>query len=165
MAGRFVDRILPSPTLSLGLLGLWLLLNQSLAIAHWLLGGLLALVVPLVTRSLRPESIRWRRPIWVMRLVGRVAWDVVRSNVVIARSVLLRRPPQSDFVIVPLDIRNTNALAALAMIATAVPGTVWLELSMDRRRLLMHVYEMGDPDAFVIMFKSRYESALREIFE
>ena len=45
-----MKRFMPSPLLSLALLISWLLLNQSLEIAHWLLGGVLAIVVPLLVR-------------------------------------------------------------------------------------------------------------------
>ena len=37
-----MNRWLPSPLLSIGLLLTWLLLNESVAAAHWLLGGALA---------------------------------------------------------------------------------------------------------------------------
>jgi multicomponent K+:H+ antiporter subunit E len=44
-----------------------------------------------------------------------VAWGVLNAG---------RRPPRSRFVKVPLDLRDANGLAALAMICTVVPGTV-----------------------------------------
>ncbi|MGE3927871.1 MAG: Na+/H+ antiporter subunit E, partial [Lautropia sp.] len=46
-----------------------------------------------------------------------------------------------------------------------VPGTVWLELSIDRERLLLHVFDLPDAPAFISYYKSRYERLLQEIFE
>ena len=51
-----MSRWLPSPLLSIGLLLTWLLLNESVAAAHWLLGGALAVVAPLLVRPLLPHG-------------------------------------------------------------------------------------------------------------
>jgi len=66
---------------------------------------------------------------------------------------------------VPLDVRNVHALAALALITTIVPGTVWSELAPDRSRLLLHVFDSADDASFVAHYKARYEQPLQEIFE
>jgi multicomponent K+:H+ antiporter subunit E len=68
-------------------------------------------------------------------------------------------------VIVPLELRDALGLAALSMVTTIVPGTVWSELALDRTALLLHVWEVGDEGAFIARFKTRYEKPLREIFE
>jgi multicomponent K+:H+ antiporter subunit E len=51
------------------------------------------------------------------------------------------------------------------MITTIVPGTVWCELAVDRRTLLLHVFDVDDEAAFVARYKSRYERPLLEMFE
>ena len=68
-------------------------------------------------------------------------------------------------MVVPLELRDVHALAALAMITNVVPGTVWNELAPDRSRLLLHVYEVGDEAAFIAHYKAAYERPLKEIFE
>ena len=62
-----MKRVLPSPLMSAFLLGLWLLMNQSLAPADLLLGAALALAVPLLTNGLRPLRPRVRRPDLIAR--------------------------------------------------------------------------------------------------
>jgi multicomponent K+:H+ antiporter subunit E len=66
---------------------------------------------------------------------------------------------------VPLEVRDPNALAVLAMIVTATPGTAWAELAHDRSVLLLHVLSLDDEAAVVATIKERYERPLREIFE
>jgi multicomponent K+:H+ antiporter subunit E len=66
---------------------------------------------------------------------------------------------------VPLDLRDANGLAALSMIATVVPGTVWSELALDRSVLLMHVFDLQDETHFIEHFKRCYERPLMEIFQ
>ena len=66
---------------------------------------------------------------------------------------------------VPLEVRDPNALAVLATIVTATPGTVWAELAGDRSALLIHVLVLEDEARIVANVKERYERPLREIFE
>ncbi len=162
-----MKRLLPAPLLSLTLFALWLLLNQSVAAAHLLLGLMLGLLIPLLTRGLRPLPVRIRRPAVVLRLMLTVFCDSVRSNLAVARVLLTpgkRRHP-SGFVRVQLDVRDPNALAVLAMIVCITPGTSWAELSLDRATLLLHVLEVDDGAAIAAQVKARYERPLMEIFE
>ena len=160
-------RVFPAPFLSLVLFGLWLVLNQSLSPGHLVLGALLGVLGPLLTASLRPSPVRLRNLPVAMRLTMAVGKDVVMSNLAVARGVwrLDRRPPRSAFVRVPLAIRDANGLAALAIITTVVPGTVWSELAIDRSALLLHLFDVDDEQAYIDYFKQRYERPLMEIFE
>ncbi len=162
-----MKRILPAPLLSLALLALWLTLNESLSAAHLLLGAAIAVAAPLLSAPLRPLPVRVRRPGVVLRLIVAVGHDVLVANLKVALGVLgaHRRPPSSRFVEVPLDLRDAYGLAALAMITTVVPGTVWSELALDRSVLLLHVFDLDDDLAFVAHYKSRYERPLMEIFQ
>lgn len=160
-------RLLPAPWLSLGLFGGWLLLTRSASAGQVLLGVAVAIVMPLLMAPLRPRPGRLRRPGLLLRLVGRVGAEVVRSALVVAAGVLRAggRPPRGRFVVVPLDLHDAHGLAALAMISAVVPGTVWSELAPDRSALLMHVFDLDDQAAFIRHFKTDYELPLKEIFE
>jgi multicomponent K+:H+ antiporter subunit E len=161
-----VRRLLPSPPLSGALLALWILLSQSVSAGSLLLGALLALAAPALTAPLRPAPVRLRRPGTMARLLARVVADSLRSNVAVVRTILGRRADvRSGFVRVPLEVRDPNALAVLAMIVTATPGTAWAELSFDRSVLLLHVLAVEDAAALVADIKRRYERPLMEIFE
>jgi multicomponent K+:H+ antiporter subunit E len=53
----------------------------------------------------------------------------------------------------------------LAMILTATPGTVWVDLSTDSSELTLHVLDLKDETQWVRTIKQRYERPLMEIFE
>lgn len=160
-------RWLPSPPLSLALFVVWLLLNQALDTGTLLMAAFLAVVVPLLTRSLRPATVRMRKPGVALRLVVRVMGDLLHSALTVARRLLTRRTAhiEARFVEIPLQLRDPNALAMLAMICCLTPGTAWGELSFDRSRLLLHVFDEKDEAAFITLIKTRYEAPLMEIFE
>lgn len=162
-----MKRWLPSPPLSLALFVVWLLLNQSLHPATLLLAAGLAVAVPLLTKSLRPATVRMRHPGVALRLAGVVACDMVASAWQVAHLLLTHRTADihGHFVAVPLELRDANALAVLAMIVCLTPGTAWAELSFDRSMLLIHVFHLDDDVAFTALIKARYERPLMEIFE
>jgi len=162
-----VKRLIPSPWLSLGLLGGWLLLTRSFSAGQLLLGIAVALVMPLLMAPLRPTPGPLRRWARLLRLILRVGVEVVHSALLVAAGVLRARtrPPRGAFVVVPLELRDAHALAALAMISSVVPGTVWSELAPDRSALLVHVFDLEDEAAFIRHFKTDYEQPLKEIFE
>jgi multicomponent K+:H+ antiporter subunit E len=162
----FLHKLAPAPLLSASLFALWLALARSTSPGQILLGLALALSVPRLTSRLRPK-VRVRRPLVVVRFILTVGFDVVLSNFQIASDVVgwRWRRPQARFVIVPLELREPMGLAALAMVTTVVPGTVWSELALDRSLLLLHVWNVDEEEAFVARFKARYEKPLREIFE
>lgn len=160
-------KLVPAPLTSAALLALWLALARTVSLGQVLLGLLLAGAVPLFTSSLRP-SARVRRPLVVVRYILSVGRDVLWSNAEVAWGVIRWswRQPNAKFVVVPLELRDPVGLAALAMVTTVVPGTVWSELAPDRSAILLHVWDVrGEDDAFVARFKARYEQPLREIFE
>ncbi len=160
-------RCLPSPPLSLALFVVWLLLNQTLDVATVLMAAILAVVVPLLTRSLRPATVRMRKPRVALRLARHALGDLLHSALTVGKLLLTRRSTHihSSFVEIPLDVRDPSALAMLAMICCLTPGTAWGELSFDRSRLLLHVFDLKDEAAFIALIKARYEAPLMEIFE
>jgi multicomponent K+:H+ antiporter subunit E len=161
-----VRRWLPAPLLSATLLAVWLLLNNTLDPAHVVLGALLAVVVPWFTEPLRPERPRLRRPLVIVRLGLVVLWDIVLSNIEVARRILGPEAAiRPAFVWVPLDLADPHAIVSLAGIITMTPGTLSAELSADRRHLLVHAFNVDDEAGLVAQIKARYEAPLKEIFE
>jgi len=160
-------KLLPSPWLSLGLFGGWLLLTRSASLGQALLGLVVAVAAPLLMAPLRPRPGQLSHFGLLLRLVLRVGVEVVRSAIEVGLGVARagRRPPRGAFVVVPLELRDEHALAALAMITTVIPGTVWAELAPDRSALLLHVFDLKDEAAFIAHFKRDYEHPLKEIFE
>nr|WP_298124821.1 Na+/H+ antiporter subunit E [uncultured Pseudoxanthomonas sp.] len=160
-------KLMPEPLLSAVLLVLWLLLARSGSLGQVLVGAVLALAVPIIAASFRPPVVHVRRPRAIFRFVLLVLGDVLLSNLAVGRGVLLWRwrQPRSAFVVVPLDLRDPLGLAALSLVTTIVPGTVWSEIAVDGSSLLLHVWDVPDEGAFVARFKDRYERPLREIFE
>jgi len=161
-----MKRRFPAPLLSATLFAVWLLLNNTLDPAQLVLGALLAIVVPWFTETLRPERPRIRRPLLIVRLGLVVLWDIVLSNIEVARRILgPEEAIRPAFVWMPLELTDPHAIVSLAGIITMTPGTLSAELSPDRRHLLVHAFNVDDEAALIAQMKARYEAPLKEIFE
>ena len=162
-----LQRLLPHPWLSLILMIMWLLLTNSLAPGHWLLGALLGWAIGrLADRWLVLGAFRLSRPDLILRLSIHVLFDIVKANVEVAIMVLgptARLRPA--FIVVPLDVEHELATTALISIVSLSPGTLCAELSDDRRALLVHVLDLEEEAALVELIKTRYETPLKEIFQ
>ena len=164
-------RLLPRPWTALWLGGAWLLLNQTLAPGHLLLGAALGLVLsrwpaPAPDAGGRPRRSAWRRALIALRLAWIVVHDIVVANLQVAKLILgPREALKPRFVWVPLDVRRPRSISLFAGIITMTPGTVSAELSDDHRHLLVHGLRVEDPDALAAEVKSRYETPIRELFE
>ena len=77
-----------SPMLVAALAAIWLLLNHTLAPAQVALGLALSLLLAWFGSTLRPLRAKLRRLDRSVELFFVVFWDIVRSNLAVARIVL-----------------------------------------------------------------------------
>ena len=146
----------------------WLLFAQTLGLVEIVAGAALALGASALHRMLGPHAgPRRMRLLLAARLIGVVAYDIVLSNLAVARIVLAPASPgrRAGFLPIPLDTRHGGALAALAVIVTATPGTSWAGYDPEGNVLTLHVLDLTDEENLIRDFKARYERPLREIFE
>ncbi len=143
----------------------WLLLQHSLELVHILSALLIGIVIPRMLHfALPPAAMPRLTP--VARLARRVLWDIIVSNITVARLVLgpLSRP-RPAWVPVPLALTDPMAIALLATIITTTPGTVSCIIDEKRREILVHALDCDDPVQMAADIKSRYETLLLAIFE
>lgn len=159
-------RLLPHPVLALVLAIVWLLLNNTLAVGHVVLGLLLGWLIPMFASSFWSEHVRIRHPIVLLGFLVRVVLDILLANMTVARLVLgSPRRLCPAFLRVPLDLKHGLAISLLANTICLTPGTLSARLSPDRKFLLVHALNASDPDAMVAFIKRRYEMPLKEVFE
>jgi len=160
-------RIVPYPAMSLFLMATWLVLNQSLAAGHLLIGALLGVCLGAAFGRLQPPPLRIRNRRRLLRLAMVVLGDVVRSNLALLRILAggRIRATRSGFVNIPLQLTSPYGLAVLACIITATPGTIWMSYRAREGLLLIHVFDLVDEAGWIRTIQDRYEAPLREIFE
>ena len=162
-----MTRWLPFPLLSLFLIIMWLLLNETLATGQIVLAIAFGIGGALSLTTLDLPGLRLRRPRAIAKLTLVVLQDIVRSNIAVARIILgpkLSRKT-SGFLKISLDLRAPYGLAMLAIIITSTPGTLWVSFDSTTGLLTIHVLDLVDEATWVMIIKQRYERLLMEIFE
>ena len=161
-----MKRWLPFPLLAASLFVMWLLLTQSFSAGQVILGAVVALLAAASMSILRRRSSRIRSWSKLGKLAAIVVADVARSNIAVAKIVLSPKSERnSSFIRLQLQLRDQQALAILALILTATPGTAWVQFDRSDGTLLIHVFDLVDEEAWIHLLKSRYERLLMEIFE
>lgn len=154
----------PHPVLSGLLAASWLALSHSLAVVHLLSAVLIGWGVPrLIAPFLGPANhIHWPT---AFRLAGVVLWDIVVSNITVARLVLgpMARP-QPAWIAVPLDSAHPWVNALFASIITTTPGTVSAVVDEASGRIWVHALDCSDAAAMARDMKARYEVPLLRMF-
>lgn len=162
----FPRGLLPLPGLSAVLLIIWLLLHNTVAPGHLLLGTLLAVVIPWWCAAFWPRQLAVRRIGVLMMFLATVLWDIVVANLSVARVLLSPQPSlRPGFFELPISLTNEVGVVMLANTISLTPGTVSAKLSADRSRLLVHCLDIEDEAALIAQIKHRYERPLKEIFE
>ncbi len=158
-------RWLPRPLLTLLLWAVWLLLNNTFAPGHLVLGLILAILIPRLTSHFWNPQPNVRRPLLFVRFVLILFYDILVANLHVARRILgSERDLRPTFFEVPLEITGDFPITMLASTITLTPGTVSAQLSEDRKWLLVHSLDVEDVAATIAEIKQRYEAPLKEMF-
>lgn len=161
-----MSRMIPHPLLSAFLVLIWMLLTRF-SLGHLVLGSAIALVAGWAMSALHPARPRIRRWRVIPGLLTFLFADIIRSNIAVTRLILTegRSGRTSGLIIIPLQLRDANALATLAVILTATPGTAWLEYASETGHLTLHIFDAREAEHYRDVIRDRYEPMLMEIFE
>lgn len=159
-------KLFPHPILSLMVVAVWMMLVNAFAWGSLVFAVILGVLVPLATAPYWPGVTRYRHLAGLPGFFWVVFIDIIKANIAVAKIVLFlpKSQLQPAWVVVPLDIRQPEAIAMLASAITLTPGTVSCDLSQDSRALLVHCLHAPDPDAVLDEIKTRYEARLKEIY-
>jgi len=155
----------PHPILSIVLLVTWLLLNNTIAMGHVVLGTILGILIPWFTSAFWPEKICLGKASVFLRFAMVVAYDIIVANMTVAKLILSPNDSlKPNFLHIPLDITHPLGISVLASTISLTPGTVSTDLSEDKKTLIVHALHVEDADAEIAAIKSRYERPLMEVF-
>ncbi len=144
---------------------IWLLLNNTVAAGHIVLGFVVAVLIPLWTSTFWPEKVRVKEPLTLLKFLAIVLYDIVIANMIVAKLILGRNDNlKPAFFDIELDIDTPLAISFLANTISLTPGTVSCDLNADRSRLLVHALHVDDVQDTIKQIKQRYEAPLKKVF-
>ncbi|WP_409525635.1 Na+/H+ antiporter subunit E [Nitrincola sp. MINF-07-Sa-05] len=157
---------LPRPIFTLFLAVLWLFLVNSFSVAQVLLGLGLGILIPFSTRRFWPEPALMHHPLLLLRYFLVLLWDIICSNLIVARRIIGRVDQLSPgFITYPVELVDEFAITLLASTISLTPGTVTSHYDTQQGTLLIHVLHIDDERALIEQIRTRYEKPLKEIFQ
>ena len=152
------------PVLSVLLALAWLTLQQSLDLGNVLTACVLGWGLPRLLGGFLGPAAQPRSVARALRLGLTVLWDIIVSNITVARLVLNPRSvPHPAWVKVPLTLTQPTAQALLASIITMTPGTVSAIVDEEGACIWVHALDCDDPAAVATDIDRRYQQPLMEI--
>jgi len=144
---------------------LWLLLTNDYGVANILLAIVAGLAALWLVRDVRtPAEVRIR-PLKVAQLAALFVLEAAKSSV---RVLVLALSPHPKFspglITLPLRVERDFEIALLANLITLTPGTQSVDLSADRRELLIHCLDVGNPDLTIAGIRDGFEALILEAF-
>lgn len=130
-------------------------------IAAGLVVGFVVLVAGHATLGTAPYGLRARRLVVFAFFFLR---ELVAANLKVAYDVITPRHRMRPGVIaIPIDADTDEEITLLANLITLTPGTVSLDVAVDRRVLYVHAMYIDDPAALRSQIKNRLERRLLEL--
>ena len=142
----------------------WLALTGSVSPGNIVLGlAISALCLWLLRHELAKSVIR---PTWgVFPLFLSFLKELAISAYTVARTVLSPHMPIDPALIeYPLSLTRDFEITLLSNLITLTPGTMTVDVSADRKTLLIHALDASDPDAVIASIRNGFERQIREAF-
>ena len=132
-----------------GITVLWILAWGSLTLANVVSGlGVAAFLLLLTPDNITRGRSIWFRPVGVVKFVAYVVADIVKSNIVLIRTIISRGSRvYSGVMAVPLPDCSDELLTIISNIVAITPGTSPLYVTRFPTVLYVHVLDMRDPAA------------------
>lgn len=162
---RMLRWLLSHPFISTLTFWCWILLNE-LTLPHAIVALVLAIMIPKLVDTFWVPQPHIHKPFKLMAYMLMVAWDIMISNLQVAKAVLsLRHEPRPGFIIYPLAMQEPFPITLLTSTISLSPGTLSAHLRLHDNTLLIHALNIGDDrEAFIQSLYERYERPLKEIF-
>jgi len=158
--------LMPHPLLTLILAVVWVLLQNEVSAGMVVFGIILGILIPWMTSIWWPDTPKGFRLGKMISYSVIVIWDIIVANIQVAWIVLTvpNAKLKPAWIVIPLKLKQPEAITVLAGTITLTPGTVSADLSDEGHSLLVHVLHTDDPDGVRDEIKTRYELRLLEIF-
>jgi multicomponent Na+:H+ antiporter subunit E len=142
----------------------WAAIHEQFTAANLAVGFVLGFVLLYFAQPLLGPSVYFSKVRQVLGLVLFFFWELVLANLRVARDVITpgfnMRP---GVVAIPLDAKSDVEITLLANMITLTPGTMSLDVSLDRKTLYIHTLWGEDADSVRSNIKEGFEKRLLEV--
>jgi len=150
-------------SINLVLAVVWAALSGELTIASLLVGFVVGYVTLWAMEPLFPASRYCSKVIGLVQLALFFIWELLVSSIKVAWSVVTPlRHSKPGIISVPLDVSSDTEITVLGNLVSLTPGSLSLDVSDDRKHLVVHAMFIENPDDYRRELKKGMEHRVRE---
>lgn len=143
---------------------IWVALTGSLFFANFIFGFILGFfILWLMTRDDQEKRYFSRVP----KIIGfflYFLYEMIKANMQVAFDVITPKFfMQPGIIEYPMDAETDFEINMLAAVIALTPGTLFMDVSKDRKSIYIHVMYLKDKEKFIRQFKNGSERRLLEI--
>ncbi|HEV8033267.1 Na+/H+ antiporter subunit E [Yoonia sp.] len=102
----------------------------------------------------------------IVRLALYFIYDLCVSSIRVAYDVLTPTDYSNPKILeMPLDVQSDIEILLVTNLISLTPGTLSLDVTPDRKTLIVHAMFADDPDAVIASLKNGMERMVKEVFE
>lgn len=153
--------------LNLLLAVIWAALWGSVTLPQLAMGFAVGFVAMWISQPLFGAPSGYYVRAWrVLRLIGFFLYDLCVSSIRVAYDVLTPTDLSNPAILeMPLDVKSDIEILLVTNLISLTPGTLSLDVTPDRKTLIVHAMFADDPDAVIASLKSGMERMVKEVFE
>lgn len=153
--------------LNITLAVIWAALWGSLTMAQFTLGFIVGFAALWFAQPLfGGPSGYYMRAYRIIRLILFFLYDLCVSSLRVAYDVLTPRDRSNPAILeMPLDAKTDFEILLVTNLISLTPGTLSLDVTPDRKTLIVHAMFADDPDAVIQGLKQGMERMVLEVFE
>ncbi|MGG4550597.1 Na+/H+ antiporter subunit E [Rossellomorea marisflavi] len=142
----------------------WMFLSVSFTAPSFIVGYLLGLLIILAMRRFFSDRFYLWRVVASISLLLLFLKELIKANVDVLKTVL---KPKLDFqpgiFAYETKLKKDWEVTLLANLITLTPGTLVMDVSMDKKILYVHAIDLPDKDAVIDDIRNSFEKAIMEV--
>ncbi|MDR4935750.1 Na+/H+ antiporter subunit E [Rossellomorea marisflavi] len=142
----------------------WMFLSVSFTAPSFIVGYLLGLLIILAMRRFFPDRFYLWRVYAAISLLLLFLKELIKANVDVLKTIL---KPKLDFqpgiFAYETTLKKDWEITLLANLITLTPGTLVMDVSMDKKILYVHAIDLPDKDAVIDDIRNSFEKAIMEV--
>ena len=142
----------------------WVAATGVFSFDNLVVGFLMGFLALFISRRVVGSPRYFNKVGQVISLLGFFLWELLLANLRVAHDVLTPRHYMRPGVIaVPLDAETDNEITMLSNLLTLTPGTLSLDVSVDRKVLYVHAMYIDDAEDVRRKIKDGFERRVLEV--
>jgi multicomponent Na+:H+ antiporter subunit E len=144
----------------------WAAVTGDFSLGSLVLGAVLGFFALWISQPLTGIDRFYFLRVWrITRLAVFFIWELLLSSIKVAWDVIRPRPRNNPKIIeVPLDVKTDLEILLFTNLISLTPGTLSVDVSEDRKTLIVHAMFADDPEAEVSNLKAGMERMVLEAF-